>query len=303
MKYELAIAHRVCPALAKTASHFSDKLEMVRAATASLANAIRGIKTRLVVILDGCPAEYKRLFDDSFASANCDIDYECIETPAIGNAATYAKQMEILSGLAEDTKHLYFSEDDYIYTPNAFRAMIEFLSHDGVDFVTPLDHPDRYSHIVPESRRVEVSVSEFCHWREVGTTCCTFMCKSETFAKAKRQLEAYGKGSSDGALWLGITKDNIYNPSSTILAALRYLAGRRRENDTTGLEFTTLAAWRYHRLNLLTYPRFRLWGQYHLSPFIFASHPYRRFLVNCCKRRTMLEQVKTYDIRLLFVFQ
>ena len=62
MKYELAIAHRVCPALAKVAARFTDKFEMVKTTTTSLANAIKGIRVKLIVILDGCPAEYEWLY-------------------------------------------------------------------------------------------------------------------------------------------------------------------------------------------------------------------------------------------------
>lgn len=257
MKYDLAIAHRVCPALAKTAAGYCDKLEMVKATAASLAAALDSLRVKLTVILDGCGAEYERLFDGVFAKSG-KVDYARTSTPAIGNAATYAKQMEILAASADEADSVYFSEDDYIYEKGAFRAMLDFLKEDGVDFVTPLDHPDRYSHLVPESRRVEIRVSAHRHWREVGTTCCTFMTKSGTFAEAKRRLAAYGEGSGDGPMWLGLTKDAIFSPSATIGAALRYVTGLRRTKE--GLEFTVLAAWLWHKWRLPFGRRYRLWG-------------------------------------------
>ena len=257
MKYTLAVAHRVCPVLAKTAYGFTDKFEMVKSTTASLAAAIKDIRVKLFVILDGCPAEYERLFDDTFAKAD-GIDYERIATPAIGNHPTYAKQMEVLSSVVDDAEFLYFSEDDYLYNENAFHAMIDFLKNDGVDFVTPLDHPDRYSHLIPESLRVEIRVSPFCHWREVGTTCCTFMTKSETFMMAFRQISIYGLGAGDGALWLGITKDKVFSLSTTIKAIFRYVAGFRKTEG--GFEFMTLSAWLWHKWRLFFYRRYHLWG-------------------------------------------
>ena len=257
MKYSLAIAHRVCPILAKTAYGFADKFEMVKVTTASLAAAIKGVRTKLFVILDGCNAEYEQLFDATF-SGFAEIDYERISTPAIGNHPTYAKQMELLSSVVDDAEFLYLSEDDYIYRNDAFRAMMDFLTNDGVDFVTPLDHPDRYSHLIPESVKVEIRISEFCHWREAGTTCCTFMTKSDTFKEARVPLALYGKGASDIMLWLGITKDSVFSPSATLGAFLRYVTGRRKTE--CGYEFMTLAAWLYFKWRLFFLRKHHLWG-------------------------------------------
>ncbi len=257
MKYELAIAHRVCPALARGAARFTDKFEMVKATTASLASAIKGIRVRLVVILDGCPAEYERLFDDTFGGEEmASVDYERISTSAIGNHATYAKQLEVLSACVKDAGYVYFSEDDYIYRRDAFRAMMDFLKGPDVDFVTPLDHPDRYSHVIPERKRVEVRVSGYCHWRDVGTTCCTFMTTSSTFIKTRKLLECYGKGGCDGTLWLGLTKDSIFNVYATLGVLLRYLTGR----DKTWARCIAVSAWRFHKLKLLFSRHYRLWG-------------------------------------------
>ena len=260
MKYDLAIAHRVCPALSKTAVGFSDKFEMVKVATRSLAAALEGIRVKLVVILDGCPAEYKQLYDSVFdvALPSMDVQYECVTTDSIGNAATYAKQHEVLKACSDEASILYFSEDDYIYRKDAFRAMMDFLKEPDVDFVTPLDHPDRYSHVVPERRQVEVRVSEYCHWREVGTTCCTFMTKRETFLAAGSRLSAYGRGVGDGGMWIELTKDSIFSPSATIGAAIRYVMGRRKTVE--GFEFMVLAAWRWHKWRLPFGRRYHLWG-------------------------------------------
>jgi len=255
-KYDLAIAHRVCPVLAKTASHFDDKLKMIEATTASLASALEGIRGKVTIILDGCGKEYKELFDKSFAPLG--NAYRVIETPKIGNLSTYNKQLEVLLDDAAAAEFLYFSEDDYIYRKDAFVAMMDFLRRDGVDFVTPLDHPDRYSLKVPGSRRSEIRVSDFCHWREVGTTCCTFMTKSHTLVETQKLLADYGRGSGDSGMWLRLTKDNMFAFKDTVGAMWRYLTGRRTTAE--GLEFVTLAAWKYYKWKLPFGKRYRLWG-------------------------------------------
>ena len=115
----LTVAHRVCPALSKAASGYADKFSMVRDCSASLLAALKGVDVRLVVILDGCGDEYAALFSGA----------EIVRTDSIGNQATFAKQMEILC--AADSEFVYFSEDDYLYRPEAFAAMLQFMSGGG----------------------------------------------------------------------------------------------------------------------------------------------------------------------------
>ena len=256
MRYELIIAHRVCPALANTAVRFTDKLEMVRVTTSSLAKALNGIRTKLIVILDGCAIEYERLFDDVFKGKMANLDYERISTPAIGNHATYAKQLELLTPFADEAEYLYFSEDDYIYREDAFLAMMDFLKSQDVDFVTPLDHPDRYANVVPGKKEVEVRVSDYCHWREVGTTCCTFMTKRDIFKKAQGRLACYGNGGCDGTLWLGLTKDGLFDFFGIAFRLLRFLLGK----DRNWAKCLAVSAWKFHGLKLLFCRRYRLWG-------------------------------------------
>ena len=256
MKYELAIAHRVCPKLAKYATGFNDKFEMVKANTNSIIRALKGIKTKLFVILDGCPQEYVKFFNDTFMNFE-DIEYELILTSSIGNAATYAKQLELLYSVAKDAQYLYFSEDDYIYKEYAFKAMMVFLKQPKVDFVTPLDHPDRYSYIVPETRKVEIKVSNYCHWRQVGTTCCTFMTTNKTFLSTAKKLVAYGQGSMDAVMWIGLTKDCIFSPSATIVKIWKYFFG---EKTDSGIDLVTVATWRWYKWRLPFGKKYHLWG-------------------------------------------
>ena len=127
MTYALTIAHRVCPALSKTAIGFSSKEELIKATTESLAVSLTefGLPVKLHVILDGCPQKFNGFFANQFRNArNVEVTIE--ETPAIGNAATFGRQVEFLLN-AGDSRFVYFSEDDYLYKPFAFTAMAEML--------------------------------------------------------------------------------------------------------------------------------------------------------------------------------
>ena len=257
VKYDLSIAHRVCPALAKTASHFAAKYDMVKATTSSLARAISGLRVKLTVIFDGCPDEYERLFEDAFGGGRMQgVDYFPVATPSIGNAATYAKQLEILSADAAEAKFLYFSEDDYLYREDAFRAMMAFLQVEGVDIVTPLDHPDAYQRDREWTNAGRIRFSAHCHWREVASTCCTFMLKSATMPRAFKSLSYYSKGGSDFVMGMLLTRKGMYSPRNVLGGALRWLFGRPR-NWMCAIPFL---AWLKLGPRLLFAPRFRLWS-------------------------------------------
>lgn len=257
MRYQLAIVHRVCPALAKTAAIYTDKFEMVKATTTSLAQALSGIRTKLIVLLDGCDGKYENLFDRAFEGGRVDgVEYERISTPAIGNQATYGKQLELLAALSKVTDNLYFSEDDYIYRPHAFRTMIEFLQEPGVDIVTPLDHPDNYQRDRESYLKGVIRVSADCHWREIGSTCCTFMLKSTDIARAHKSLSYYAEGGSDYVMGLLLTKFGCYSLSTVVGGGFRYLFGKPRN----WMQLIHLLAWLKLRFRLVFAPRFRLWS-------------------------------------------
>ncbi len=255
MKYQIAIAHRVCPVVAKTASHYTDKFEMVKATTASLARALTGLRVKLVVILDGCPPEYARLFDDVFAHVE-GVDYSRENTPAIGNHATYGKQLEILADCTAEAENLYFSEDDYLYESSAFAAMMRFLGRPGVDFVTPLDHPDAYLEDRERVLASVVRVSEDRHWREVASTCCTFMLTSSTFLKARKSLSYYANGGSDYIMGELLTKKEVFSLHAVFGGAIKYVFAR----EHNWMNLIPALAWLKLGPRLIFAPRFRLWS-------------------------------------------
>lgn len=159
---ELCIAHRMCPNMATEAVGFSNKTEMLKANAVSIFNSIKNINSKIYLIFDNCSEEQIDTVKSVFVpSKNLDVEY--IFTKNIGNGQTFALQVKLLEKECSKFKYLYFSEDDYLYKEFAFEAMIDFLKNDDVDFVSPLDHPDRYSHIVPEKIKTELRVSNYCH--------------------------------------------------------------------------------------------------------------------------------------------
>lgn len=252
----LVIAHRVCPALSRGACGFASKLDMVTATTRSLHDALAGLPCTLLVILDGCPASYRQLFEDVFSdwADGTGPNLTLIETPGIGNNATFGMQLDLLLKHAGSDDLVYFSEDDYLYTPDAFPAMISALSMPQVDFVTPLDHPDRYLSVMPERRMTPILVNAYCHWRRVSNTCCTFMTTRSMLSRHEKSLRSYARGATDGTLWHSITKDRMFHPKDTVIAALRYLSGQR------GTAFIPLVTWRRNFAIILSTPRAKLWS-------------------------------------------
>lgn len=256
--YPLTIAHRVCPHLAKTAVAFNSKLEMVKATTQSLARALQRFEhpVRLFVILDGCTPDYEEVFRSAFpVSGNVSLTIE--KTPAIGNFATYGRQVEILKEVS-DSQYLYFSEDDYLYKPEAFVAMADLLDKKGVDFVTALDHPDRYNHANGNTqgpKDASLRVSRFSHWRNADTSCLTFMTTRKIFHETVDILASYGRGAMDGTMWLGLTKYDVFNLCKVGAGIFGFLFRLNRPF----IFYMPLCAWKHHGLRLLSTRRYTLW--------------------------------------------
>ncbi len=250
----LAIAHRVCPNLAKTAIGFDTKEDMVKATAASLTTAFREFSgdVNLTVILDGCPT-YRPFFTEAFSGlANVRLGIE--ETPSIGNQATYARQCAIL--LADQkADFVYFSEDDYLYKPQAFAAMADLLCRDNADFVTPLDHPDRYNHALTAPSPSKIRVTPFGHWRTVGTTCLTFMTSRKILHERADMIASFGTGAMDGTMWLGLTKEDVRSMRKVIPPIFAFLLRRKRPFGY----YMPLCAWKHHGLRLLTTRTYTLW--------------------------------------------
>jgi len=217
-KYDVAVAYRICPKVSMPAQSLpfgDDKLRQAEISLRTFRNSLGSLRAKVWAILDGCPGEYRELFKHYFAPE----DLVLIELNGIGNRATYAKQLDIL--LAQcDADYVYFAEDDYLYLADQFPLMLSFLRDgQGVDFVTPYDHPDCY-HLYLHHEPKWVTVFGDHHWRTAASTCLTFLTRKSTLAKYEKVLRTYARRNDDCAMWLSLTKRRVFNP----LAALRYFA-------------------------------------------------------------------------------
>jgi GT2 family glycosyltransferase len=216
--YDFAVAYRIYPRVSKRAQSLpfgDDKLRQAEICLRSFRNSLGSLRVKVWAILDGCPGEFRELFQRYFAPE----DLALIEFDGIGNRATFGKQIEILLR-QEDSDLIYFAEDDYVYLAEQFPLMLRFLRDgQGVDFVTPYDHPDCYQldlHHEPKW----VTVFEGHHWRTAASTCLTFLTRKSTLARYEHTIMAYSRGNNDCAMWLSLTKRRVFNP----LAPLRFLA-------------------------------------------------------------------------------
>ncbi|MBR1608843.1 MAG: hypothetical protein IJ678_04425 [Kiritimatiellae bacterium] len=271
----IAVAHRVCPALSSNAACFPDKESMVRACSASMFRALRGLPCKVVAIMDSCPPAWEDFLRESFAPNAAEGSELVFERhDRAGNRATFARQIEVLREealSADPPRYVFFSEDDYLYRPDAFRAMMAALDLPGAYFATPLDHPDRYGGAAAEPRASEIRCAGGVHWRRVGTTCLTFMCAPRTLLRTARALGVYCSGKEDAAAWLGITKEGMFSPRA-MLRSLRAAAGRAlRGPEKAGYrDFLPLYAWLTLGLRPLFVRRRSLWS------------PMPTLAVHCC---------------------
>jgi len=200
MQFDLAIAYRATPLFCKKHIRFESKYDLVKASFDSLARNLEGVPYHLTVILDDCPKEYEGIFREK-VSGDC---LKIIHTDKIGNSPTFLLQLSIL---LEQTyaDYLYFAEDDYFYI-GKFSEMLQFMrSNSPVDFVSPYDHPDL--HIEGGPHRYEKMKIKFGNreWKDVMSTCCTFLTSKKVLEETKEMLATYKK-LSDHRMWYVITR-------------------------------------------------------------------------------------------------
>lgn len=208
--YDLAVAYRIYPKVAKLAQSLplgQSKLQQAAVCLSSFRKSLGSLRVKLWAILDGCPSEYRRLFEDHFAAEHLVV----LEVDHLGNRATFAKQIDILLS-QQDAELVYFAEDDYLYLADQFPRMVDFLrSHADVDFVSPYDHPDCY-HLKLHREPKWLRVHEGHHWRTASSTCLTFLTRKTALARYERTFRTYASRNNDCALWLSLTRHRIYDP-------------------------------------------------------------------------------------------
>jgi len=211
MRSKLAICYRVYPGISKIPAIFKeDKLKLTEFALKSFVNALdnSNLDIKIWVILDNCNQNYNQIFQKYLPNYN----YELINVPKSGNAATFGMQMNILRQ-QNFSENIYFAEDDYFYLPNAFKETINILENNIADFVTPYDHPDIYNLKFHNYKKETIKLNNSNYkWINCATTTMTFMTTKKNLIKYWKYFKSYTKLNYDTSMWLSITKYNIRNP-------------------------------------------------------------------------------------------
>lgn len=219
-RYDLAVAYRIYPKVSGPALSLpfsSTKILQAEICLRTFRRALGNLRAKIWVLLDACPEEYQLLFQ------RCLVDQDLVLVPldAVGNRATFAKQLDILLG-QDDAEFVYFAEDDYLYEEDSFIRMLGFLrSADENSFVSPYDHPDCYKLDLHREAKW-ISVFEGHHWRTASSTCLTFLTRKQTLACYQRAFRSYSKGNGDCALWLSVTKRRIFDPVTVVRSLARH---------------------------------------------------------------------------------
>jgi hypothetical protein len=245
--YEIAVAYRIYPNVADSASTFpfgDDKYRLSETCLKSFKEALSGLRAKIWVILDGCPPEYADLFTKYFD----EDDLTLLHSDRIGNAATFRKQLEILRQQC-DADLVYFAEDDYFYLPGQFRYMVDFLlGHKDVHFVSPYDHLDGYT-LELHRQQNWLRVYGGRHWRTAASTCLTFLTTRNTLRETEAVFRKYQRRSLDCCLWLSLTKRRVFNP---------FFVCRQLIHKTISCRIV-LKSWRYFWRQILFGKTWTLW--------------------------------------------
>ena len=217
--YDIAVAYRIYPRVAKSALGLpfsGNKLHLSEVCLRSFKESLGSVRAKIWVLLDGCPEEYAALFLKYFDSR----DLVLLRLPGIGNQATFGKQLDILLEQT-DCEFVYFAEDDYVYLPDQFSRMLDFLrTYDDAHFVSPYDHLDCYTceiHRFPKWVRVQANH----HWRTAASTCLTFLTRKDVLRQKRYLFRSYSWRNHDCSLWLSLTKLSLFNPLEFLRFAVK----------------------------------------------------------------------------------
>lgn len=159
--------------------------------------------SRLVLLVDAkdLPAEYAAVLPPGT---------EVAFLGGIGNGRSYHAQMRWLRDAADDDL-VYLSEDDYLYTRDAFASFVAAAAEmPEVDYFCLYDHPDRYTRDddVPLPGPRQVWIGGGRHWRWAESAAMSFGGRAGTFrADARVHARFAPRGSF---------RDNV------VMRALRY---------------------------------------------------------------------------------
>jgi hypothetical protein len=190
--FDLIIAYRVSPFLSPSAPKiFNEKLELVTACLLSFKEAIEGLKAKVYVIMDRCPKIYDKVFKELFEN----LEIKKIESNITGlrwnmNVQTFLLQLEYLKG-QQYSEIVMFQEDDYLYF-QSIKPMLEFISNENVDFISPYLHPWIINTAWKKFIKNKI-IQNKIEWIQIPYTTNTFMTKKSILLEAKRFLNLYYK--------------------------------------------------------------------------------------------------------------
>ena len=189
------------------------KLQTIKVCVHSLVRALEGHSYSMLVIGDGLSPAAVSFFEA--------IPGVQLRQEQILNAGKTALLQTVLGLKADDDDWVYFVEDDYLHTRDAF-ARIDALvrgRHEILDtpggkrnwwprlggnvgyrplFIYPSDYPDRYQ---GKNRRPSyVFAAPNGHWRQISNTTHTYMAQGRTLRRFGPQLRAASMNYSDGLL-------------------------------------------------------------------------------------------------------
>ncbi|MFX1308523.1 MAG: glycosyltransferase family 2 protein [Promethearchaeota archaeon] len=263
-KYDLAVAYRIYPKVSGTPPILAnDKYNLAKICLKSFKACLGDLKVKIYALLDKCPKQYEKLFENSFEKE----DLKIIRLNGIGNKGTFNLQLKILLE-QNDSDFVYFAEDDYYYLSDQFKKMILFLKNDAeVHFVTPYDHLDHYNyHFHNYKSKIRAYAQK--HWRTIHSTCATFLTTKQILHETRKILQIYTKNTILLSSWVCLTKFQGLKP----FTLLNYYLNDRR------LFHYIYKAWRHGWKQILFGKKWNLWcpmptigthmEKEHLSPII-----------------------------------
>jgi hypothetical protein len=148
-----------------------------------------------------------------------------------------------------ESDYVYFAEDDYFYLPGAFEELYNFFHEIKADFATPYDHLDLYTMKLHDYRS-KIEIHGTRHWRNVSSTCMTFLTHKKALAKTKRIFLSYARRNDDLSLWMSLTKIKIFDP----FVYLKYMFRGDR------IFKALLKAWYFGWWQILFGRKYKLWS-------------------------------------------
>jgi len=219
--FELTIAYRVSPFLSPSApENFNNKLELVTACLLSFKEAIQGLKTKMYVIMDRCPYIYEKVFKELFDNVEIKkIESNAAERNWNGDVQTFKLQLEYLIS-QQCSEIVMFQEDDYLYF-QSIKPMLEFISDENVDFLSPYLHPWIVNTAWKKFIKNRIAYDKI-EWIQIPYSTNTFMTKKKVLLETRKFLNLYYK-TGDMYRFLILTKS--IRPLRIDLPYYRYRIG------------------------------------------------------------------------------